>query len=58
MHLSEDKWTGCVFGSVCTCFSARLPMIRFHFSMGESILPTFTCWEMGQNETEFNSLPL
>lgn len=33
----------CVCVCVCTCFSARLPMIRFHFSMGESILPTFTC---------------
>ena len=26
-----------------TCFKAKLPIIRFHFSMGESIFPMFTC---------------
>lgn len=26
-----------------TCFNARFPMMRFHFSIGESIFPTFTC---------------
>lgn len=25
-----------------TCFKARFPMMRFHFSMGESIFPTLT----------------
>lgn len=38
-----------------TCFSARLPMIRFHFSMGESIFPTFTCvgkWDKFEEEAK------
>lgn len=28
---------------IFTCFKAKLPIIRFHFSMGESIFPIFTC---------------
>lgn len=33
----DSKW------AALTCLRARFPMIRFHFSLEEFILPTFTC---------------
>jgi len=43
MILERDRERGREGEGGLTCFRARFPMIRFHFSMGESIFPTFTC---------------